>query len=159
MVDMCVYCKLDTGGNHAFDCPNNNSQYNPQYEVDEEWMNAPMGKPKKDLIEFNPDYADDPKVLHGIIKDQGESIGNLQSRIAELEKQLAEREWVSVENRLPTTVDDVELMYVDGLIIKGYYSDGSFYPNYDIDINHDAVTHWQPIHLPKKEQALKGGEK
>lgn len=34
---------------------------------------------------FNPDYSDDPEVLHGLIKDLLESTGNLQARIEELE--------------------------------------------------------------------------
>ena len=39
----------------------------------------------KKLYPYNPDYADKPEVLHGVIKDQGEAIGTLQARIKELE--------------------------------------------------------------------------
>jgi hypothetical protein len=25
--DLCPYCQLDSGGGHAFDCPNNHNRY------------------------------------------------------------------------------------------------------------------------------------
>ncbi len=78
----------------------------------------------------------------------GECLG---CRVSNLQAELEKHRWIPVTERLPENVDDIELMYPDGLIIKGYYSRSSFYPNYDIDIEHDSVTHWKPI-ISLKEQ-------
>lgn len=43
------------------------------------------GKELSKLYPYNPDYISNPKILNGVIKDQGKAIGNLNAKIKELE--------------------------------------------------------------------------
>jgi len=80
-----------------------------------------------------------------------EELSDALSAKLQFQAELNKHRWISVEEWLPLTVEDVELLYPDGLIIKGYYSGSHFCLNYDIDIDYDSVTHWKPIILPEKE--------
>lgn len=51
-------------------------------------------------LDFNPDYNDNPEVLHGVIKDQLESIGHYNKKVAELEE---------IETDLNSTIGYLEL--------------------------------------------------
>lgn len=61
-------------------------------------------------------------------------------------------EWISVNDKLPTTKDDV-LMVVDGRIVElGWYGQhsGIWHRAYT-DVRVCIVTHWMPLPEPPKE--------
>jgi hypothetical protein len=81
-----------------------------------------------------------------------------EPKVTKLTAQLAEQEWVSVEERLPKQLDDRVLIFVEGVVSEGFYmpeTDEWFYV-LTLGILHssgrvDTVTHWKPISLPKAD--------
>lgn len=48
-----------------------------------------MSEEKPNRNDYKPDYGNDPAMLKGALNDAQEAIGHLQSRIAELEEEVA----------------------------------------------------------------------
>ena len=83
-------------------------------------------------------------------QDVGREVGNPDwvdwavKRIADLESQLAQREWISVEDRLPEEHGPV--LVSDGINVwdQAYCSDGFGWQT-------SSITHWQSLPAPPKE--------
>ena len=72
----------------------------------------------------------------------------LRKRIAELEAELAQHEWVSVEDRLPEEFDSYFVhCEVVGGFMADWCSDKNWWTGDGVVCD---VTHWKPITLPKK---------
>lgn len=77
-------------------------------------------------------------------------------RIAELEKEnaalKAEREWISVNERLPDKNDDVLCGFFDDSdwnVYQAYLSDlGFMAPDYEMQGYVELATHWMPLPTP-----------
>lgn len=77
-------------------------------------------------------------------------VDDMQSEINTLRQQLAEREWISVDDRLPDVATDV-LAYReddDWQVVCFLANDGNFYIEPEV-IAH-AITHWKPLDTPPK---------
>lgn len=87
------------------------------------------------------DGPDDP------IMDMGGRIDFLEQHLAELEAENARYQWISVEDRLPETPDDVLVAYSDGTVTSLCYfkNDNVWMDEYGGV--YDEITHWMP--LPK----------
>jgi len=82
----------------------------------------------------------------------------LQARVDELEGQLAEHEWVSVEDRLPEEKESsVPWRSENVMVTDGTDWDVGFWrtrsgAKWDLYVRHDMKpTHWKPIHLPSSD--------
>lgn len=80
-------------------------------------------------------------------------IAKIQSLCDTLESQLAAREWVSVEDRLPHQLTRVLVGSLDHDEVAECELVGQlwYYPNTNTTFGH--VTHWQPLHPPPKEDS------
>ena len=72
---------------------------------------------------------------------------------SEIKKLKAEREWISVEDRLPENRDDVLALNTQGYISMGFFWELDnrtlFHSSGNIDSKH--ITHWMPLpELPKQ---------
>ena len=81
-------------------------------------------------------------------------IGELTEKVAQLEA--AQPKWISVEERLPEKPCSV-LVSVHGIILKGWYEDGSFemisgykFNAYD---RNSVIAYWMPLQEPPKEES------
>jgi hypothetical protein len=99
--------------------------------------------------------------VEGYICDLEDESVEVLNRIAELQAQLKEQEWVKVEDELPNQNDDRVLIFVEGVTSEGFYmpeTDEWFYV-LSLGIIHssgrvDNITHWKPIHLPEPKKEL-----
>ena len=73
----------------------------------------------------------------------------LQQYIGKLEAQLAEHEWVSVEDGLPE-----EGSYYQVLRIENPYPSTRYYVANGVWQSRATITHWKPIHLPEAKPAV-----
>ena len=83
------------------------------------------------------------------------------NRIASLEAELKQREWISVEDRLPE--NDNEVYIYPEVELQNYHNSGYYCPNkkewtiieynqYGCDSYNPSPTHWMPLPSPPQEQ-------
>lgn len=86
--------------------------------------------------------------------EKEDMIREAEGRFYELQKQLSEKkpEWISVEDRLPGTRDNVLAYDINdiGTIYIAFYFDGLWRQDDIPHVGVDTITHWMPLPEPPK---------
>lgn len=132
-----------------------------------EWFDLNDGKehPRKEnqiicaacanAIQIEVDREEEIEELQSSISDAEYTIKDAQKRLKELGVPIegVEREWISVEERLPEPCDKVTVALSDGCVLVGrLYSNGwsAFFMDGEQSVIERQVTHWQPLPSPPK---------